>query len=117
MGEGGCEDLPVYQYNNVAIKVEFYLVPQHPIYQFSSILGSLEGRTGESIVEVEEEGTYPNIEFNIFIRYCFDVEADGGDCSYRLIKFEFIQYRWESGLSLIFVEDEEKREERTASEG
>lgn len=102
----------MYQYNNVAIKVEFYLVLQHPIDQFSSILVIFVGDVRE-----EREGTYPNIEFNIFIRYCFDVEADGGDCSYRLIEFEFIQYRWESGLSLIFVEDEKKREERTAREG
>jgi len=34
-------DIPVYQYNNVSTKVEFYLVPQHPVYQYSSIFLNL----------------------------------------------------------------------------
>jgi hypothetical protein len=46
----------------------------------------------------EEKETYPNIEFNIFIRYCLDVKPDCGDCSNRLIEFEFIQY----GCDLVF---------------
>ena len=92
VGVGSCDDIPVYQYNNVSIEVEFYLVPRHPIDQFSSVLVNFVGDR-ESVVKEEREGTYPNIEFNVFIRYCFDVEADCGDCSDRLIEFEFIQYR------------------------
>lgn len=82
--EGG--DIPGYQYNNVSTKVEFCPVPQHPIYQFSV---NPEKRRG---------WMYPNIKFNIFIRYCFDVEPDCGDCSHRLIEFEFVQY----GCDLVF---------------
>jgi len=77
------EDLPGYQYNNVSTEVESYLVPRHPVYQ--------------CWVPKEEEGTYPNIEFNIFIRHCLNVESDCWDGGHRLIEFEFIQYRWWSG--------------------
>jgi hypothetical protein len=101
-------DIPVYQYNNVSTKVEFYLVPQHPIYQFSAIVVNLVKRRRGNKRE-EEEGTYPNIEFNIFICHCFDIEADCGDCSNRLIEFEFIQYRCGSALFLRSGEDVEER--------
>ena len=81
------------------------------------VLEKGEGSTGESIVELEEEGTYPNIEFNIFIRYCFDVEADCGDCSYRLIEFEFIQYRWGLGGLFLMSEKYNERGRGKKSEG
>jgi hypothetical protein len=90
----------VYQYNNVSTKVESCPVPQHPVYQFSTIVVNLVKRRRGNKRE-EEEGTYPNIEFDIFIRYCLDVKSDCWDCSNRLIEFEFIQYRCGSGLVLI----------------
>ena len=58
----------------------------------------------------EKDGTYPNIEFNIFIRYCLDVESDCWDCSHRLIELEFIQYRWWLVLVLISEKDWEREE-------
>ena len=73
---------PEYQYSNVSIMVESCLVLRHPIYQFPSSRSQSTRRT------------YPNIELNVFIRYCFDIESDCGDCSDGLVEFEFIQYRY-----------------------
>lgn len=81
-------DEPEYQYSNVSIMVESCLVLRHPIYQFPSPRNQ------------STQGTYPNIEFNVFIRYCLDVESDCGDCSDGLVEFEFIQYRY--GLAYFF---------------
>jgi len=62
--------------------VGFCPVLRHPIYQFPSSRSQSTRRT------------YPNIELNVFIRYCFDIESDCGDCSDGLVEFEFIQYRY-----------------------
>lgn len=35
--------------------------------------------------------TYPNIEFNILISYCFNIKSNSGNCCNRLTKFKFIQ--------------------------
>lgn len=35
--------------------------------------------------------TYPNVEFDVFIRDNFDIKANGGDCCDALIHLQFIQ--------------------------
>jgi hypothetical protein len=43
-----------------------------------------------SRLEERAEFTHPDIEFDIFIRHCFDVEADCGNCSDGLIELELV---------------------------
>ena len=38
--------------------------------------------------------TYPNVEFDILVRDCLDVESDGGNGRYGLVQFEFVQDCW-----------------------
>ena len=47
----------------------------------------------------------PNIELDVFIGDCLDVEADCGDCGYWLVKFELIEDGFFDNISLISVHD------------
>ena len=36
----------------------------------------------------------PDVEFDVFVGYCFDVEADGGDRGDVLVEFELVEDCW-----------------------
>jgi hypothetical protein len=43
----------------------------------------------------------PHVELDVFVCYCFDVEADGGNGSDILVEFELVEDCWEQGLAVV----------------
>ena len=39
----------------------------------------------------------PHVELDVFVRYCFDVEADGGNGGDVLVELELVEDCWERG--------------------
>ena len=51
----------------------------------------------------------PHVELDVFVCYCFDVEADGRDGGDVLVEFELVEDCWGAGVLAIVHEQRLER--------